>query len=71
MFPMLVKERYPENYSLGVLTSAGSLGIIIPPSVPMIIYAIVVGQTLLSVGKRMVATMRLPTDSRVCPTTIA
>ena len=42
MFPMLVKERYPENYSLGVLTSAGSLGIIIPPSVPMIIYAIMV-----------------------------
>lgn len=42
MFPMLVKERYPESYSLGVLTSAGSLGIIIPPSVPMIIYAIMV-----------------------------
>ncbi len=42
MFPMLVKERYPEGYSLGVLTSAGSLGIIIPPSVPMIIYAIMV-----------------------------
>jgi len=42
MFPMLIKERYPENYSLGVLTSAGSLGIIIPPSVPMIIYAIMV-----------------------------
>ena len=42
MFPMLIKERYPENYSIGVLTSAGSLGIIIPPSVPMIIYAIMV-----------------------------
>jgi len=42
MYPMLVKDRYPENYSLGVLTSAGSLGIIIPPSVPMIIYAIMV-----------------------------
>lgn len=42
MFPMLVQERYPEDYSLGVLTSAGSLGIIIPPSVPMIIFAIMV-----------------------------
>ncbi len=42
MFPMLLKERYPEDYSAGVLTSAGSLGIIIPPSVPMIIYAIMV-----------------------------
>ena len=54
MFPMLVKDRYPENYSLGVLTSAGSLGIIIPPSVPMIIYAIMVGQTLQAVGKGMI-----------------
>lgn len=42
MFPMLVKEGYPETYSSGVLSSAGSLGIIIPPSVPMIVYAIVV-----------------------------
>ena len=54
MFPMLVKERYPENYSLGVLTSAGSLGIIIPPSVPMIIYAIMVSQTLTAVGKEYI-----------------
>jgi len=42
MFPMLVREGYPEKYSAGVLSSAGSLGIIIPPSVPMIVYAIVV-----------------------------
>ncbi|MCK6507441.1 TRAP transporter large permease subunit [Myxococcota bacterium] len=42
MFPMLVKERYPQSYGLGVLTTAGGLGIIIPPSVPMIVYAIVV-----------------------------
>ena len=62
MFPMLVKERYPEKYSLGVLTSAGSLGIIIPPSVPMIIYAIMVSQTLTSVGKDYIdpATNLLP-----------
>ncbi len=41
MFPMLVKDRYPEGYSIGVLASAGSLGIIIPPSIPMILYAVV------------------------------
>lgn len=40
MFPMLTRDRYPEGYSMGVLTTAGSLGIIIPPSIPMIIYAI-------------------------------
>ena len=41
MFPMLIKDRYPEGYSIGVLASAGSLGIIIPPSIPMILYAVV------------------------------
>lgn len=42
MYPALVKEKYKESFSLGLLTSAGSLGILIPPSIPMIIYAIVV-----------------------------
>ena len=42
MFPMLIEEGYDENYSMGLLTSAGGLGIIIPPSVPMIVYAIMV-----------------------------
>lgn len=42
IFPMLVQEGYSERYSIGVLSSAGSLGIIIPPSVPMLIYAIIV-----------------------------
>lgn len=40
LFPMLIRDRYPEDYSIGVLSSAGSLGIIIPPSIPMIVYAI-------------------------------
>ncbi len=42
MFPMLIRDGYPSRYSMGVLTAAGGLGIIIPPSVPMIVYAIVV-----------------------------
>lgn len=42
MYPALIKENYKENFSVGLLTSAGSLGILIPPSIPMIIYAIVV-----------------------------
>ena len=41
MYPALVKRNYPENFSAGLVTSAGSLGILIPPSIPMIIYAIV------------------------------
>ena len=43
MVPALVKRQYPEGFSIGLLTSAGSLGILIPPSIPMIIYAIMVG----------------------------
>lgn len=42
LYPMLIREHYPRAYSMGVLTTAGGLGIIIPPSVPMIVYAIVV-----------------------------
>ena len=40
MFPALVREGFDEDRSLGLVTTAGTLGILIPPSVPMIIYAI-------------------------------
>ena len=42
MVPALVKAKYPEGFSIGLLTSAGSLGILIPPSIPMIVYSIMV-----------------------------
>ncbi|MFK7931310.1 MAG: TRAP transporter large permease subunit [Myxococcota bacterium] len=42
LFPMLVKQGYDEKFSLGLLTTSGGLGIIIPPSVPMIIFAVMV-----------------------------
>ena len=50
MFPMLVKKGYSENFSLGLLSTSGSLGIIIPPSVPMIIYAVMVSNPSGPVG---------------------
>lgn len=40
MLPALEKAGYPEKMGLGLVTSAGSLGIIIPPSIPMIALAI-------------------------------
>lgn len=46
MMPALVKKGFPEPFSLGLVTSAGSLGILIPPSIPMIVYAIVVGGSM-------------------------
>jgi C4-dicarboxylate transporter DctM subunit len=41
MGPLLVEQGYRERFAHGLLTSAGSLGILIPPSIPMIIYPIV------------------------------
>ena len=50
MFPMLIKNGYTEKFSLGLLSTSGSLGIIIPPSVPMIIYAVMVSNPTGPVG---------------------
>jgi C4-dicarboxylate transporter DctM subunit len=43
MYPALVKAGYRERFAMGLVTSAGSLGIVIPPSIPMLVYAIVAG----------------------------
>ncbi len=43
MYPAMVRDHYSQDFSLGLVTTSGSLGILIPPSIPMIIYAIVVG----------------------------
>jgi tripartite ATP-independent transporter DctM subunit len=41
LMPALLKERYPERFSLGLVTTAGSLGIMFPPALPLILYGIV------------------------------
>ncbi|MFU8768767.1 MAG: TRAP transporter large permease [Desulfotignum sp.] len=41
MIPALVKAGYGERFSLGLITVSGSLGIVIPPSIPMILYCLV------------------------------
>ena len=41
LFPALLKERYREEFSLGLLTSSGSLGLLFPPALPLILYGIV------------------------------
>ena len=40
MMPALIREGYGERFSIGLITSSGSLGILIPPSIPMILYAL-------------------------------
>jgi len=41
LYPSLIKHGYPEKFSLGLMTTSGSLGLLFPPSLPIILYAIV------------------------------
>jgi C4-dicarboxylate transporter, DctM subunit len=41
LLPALLHGRYPEKFSLGLVTNSGTLGLLFPPSLPIIIYAIV------------------------------
>ena len=41
MYPALLNEGYEKRFVLGALTSGGTLGIIIPPSIPLILFGIV------------------------------
>lgn len=46
LFPILTRERYPEKFSLGLITSSGSIGLLFPPSLPIILYGIVAGTSI-------------------------
>ena len=41
MYPALLANGYSKRFALGALTSGGTLGIVIPPSIPLILYGIV------------------------------
>ncbi len=41
MIPALIENRYDEKFSVGIMTTAPILGVIIPPSIAMILYAMV------------------------------
>ncbi len=41
VYPILREEGYSEAFSLGLVTAAGSLGLLFPPSLPVILYSVV------------------------------
>jgi tripartite ATP-independent transporter DctM subunit len=41
LLPAMTRGRYPEGFSLGLLTTSGTLGLLFPPSLPLIVYAVV------------------------------
>jgi len=49
LYPALTRAGYRENFSLGLITTSGSLGLLFAPSLPLILYGIIVQQ--LGVGR--------------------
>jgi C4-dicarboxylate transporter DctM subunit len=43
LVPALLRDKYPEKFSLGLVTAGGALGITVPPCLPLIVYGIVAG----------------------------
>jgi C4-dicarboxylate transporter DctM subunit len=41
LYPALIKDAYTERFSLGLITSSGSLGLLFPPSLPLILYGVI------------------------------
>jgi TRAP-type C4-dicarboxylate transport system permease small subunit len=40
LFPMLIKDLYDRKFSTGLLTATGSIGLLFPPSLPVILYGV-------------------------------
>jgi C4-dicarboxylate transporter, DctM subunit len=52
ILPAMVAQGFPKRFGAGVITTSGSLGILIPPSIPMVLFAV---STNTSVGKLFMA----------------
>jgi len=52
LYPALLREKYPADFSIGLVTTAGALGGLFPPSILLIFYGIVAG---LSIDKLLLA----------------
>jgi C4-dicarboxylate transporter, DctM subunit len=52
LLPAMAAQGFPKKFGAGVITTSGSLGILIPPSIPMVLYAV---STSTSVGKLFIA----------------
>ena len=46
IIPAMIKNGYGKNFSTGIVTTSGSLGILIPPSIPLIVYGISTEQSI-------------------------
>ncbi|MDH3357985.1 MAG: TRAP transporter large permease subunit [Desulfobacteraceae bacterium] len=51
LYPALTEAGYRDKFSLGLVTSSGSLGLLLPPSLPLILYGIIAQQ--MNIGKNV------------------
>ena len=52
LYPILVHDGFSKRFSLGIITTAGSLGLLFPPSLPAIIYSVTAGINPLELFKQ-------------------
>jgi C4-dicarboxylate transporter, DctM subunit len=50
LYPALIQDGYPENFSMGLVTTSGSLGLLFAPSLPLILYGIIAQQMTVGEG---------------------
>ena len=43
LMPALIKQRYPERFALGLVTGTGSVGLLFPPALPIILFGTIYG----------------------------
>jgi tripartite ATP-independent transporter DctM subunit len=53
LLPALTQAAYSEKFSLGIVTTSGSLGLLLPPSIPLVLYGIVAQQLNLGIPIRI------------------
>jgi C4-dicarboxylate transporter, DctM subunit len=41
LYPAMLSEGYPEKFSIGLITTSGSLGLLFPPAIPLILYGVI------------------------------
>ncbi|MDD9802541.1 MAG: TRAP transporter large permease subunit [Deltaproteobacteria bacterium] len=51
MYPALLADGYSKSFALGLLCAAGTLGIIVPPSIPLILYGVMTGVSIADLFK--------------------
>ncbi|MCD8139247.1 MAG: TRAP transporter large permease [Planctomycetaceae bacterium] len=48
MIPSMIEKGYSKGYSTAIVAASGSIGVIIPPSIPMVVYSVAVGTSISS-----------------------